>query len=197
MRQSTEFSVHILTSARVAVVAVQTPACVGPHSTITPKHTQGSPPNSVYTSSRAPGLRWLLRIRLYALVTASGLRRTNGVSPGRAVSDGGGVCVIGSTIGSVRISITNGCGGSGTRRGAFGSIRIHIRRGRGGQRLYALSAASGLRRTNGVLAFMSPVRAISDGGGFCAIGVCVIVSSTLAYARKEGGYAFGSGGGRP
>ena len=45
-------------------------------------------------------------IRLDALVTASGRRRTDGVSasltsPGHVVSDGEAVCVIGSAIGGV------------------------------------------------------------------------------------------------
>ena len=127
---------------------------------------------SIYTHIRRGGCGQ----RLYTSVTASSLCRTKVpalTSPCRAISDGVGVrvvgvCVIGSTTGSVRRNMTNGGGESGTRRGAFGSIRIHIRRGGCGQRL-----GGGCGRRRGV------------------------VSNTSANVRKEGGYVIGIGkGGR-
>ena len=102
---------------------------------------------------------WLLLIRLNASVIVSGLRGADVASAsrtplGRGVSDDGGTCAIGS--------VTGGASGS-SRRGALGDIHTHIRRGGCGQRLYALVTASGLCRTNGVLAFTSPDGAVRDG----------------------------------
>ena len=123
-----------------------------------------------------PRRRWRL-LRTQAAIRGADVASASRTPLRRGVSDDGGTCAIGS--------VTGGASGS-SRRGALGDIHTHIRRGGCSQRLYALVTASGLCRTNGVLAFTSPDGAVRDGGGLYVIG------STIGSACRN--ITNGSGG---